>query len=148
MSCAVRRGAEKRYPMDAAGLIVEPDVFHAPAVEDAVDHYRPPLDMGLPTGCATVVKDDRPRTVFRQLPLDLPHQLLALLRVGLDGLLIDQLVDLGTAVAVIVQRPTAPVNRGETEVGIPAALAGQADDVVLAHDLGEPVGGVDRFELA
>ena len=27
-----------------ARLFVEPDVFHAPAVEDAIDHDRPPLD--------------------------------------------------------------------------------------------------------
>src|SRR5437899_5577432 len=130
-------------------LFVEPDVFHAPAVEDAVDHDRQPLDMRLPAARAAVVKDDRPGAVFRQFALDLPYQLLALLGVGLDGLPIDQRVHLGTAVAVIVQLPTAPVIQVETEVRIdPAALAGEADDVVLAHDLGEPVGSVDRFELA
>src|SRR6266853_5900325 len=78
-------------------LFVEPDVFHAPAVEDAVDHDRQPLHMRLPAGRAAVVKDDRPGAVFRQLPLDLPYQLLALLGVGLDRLPIDQLVQLGTA---------------------------------------------------
>jgi hypothetical protein len=41
-------------------LLVEPDVFHAPAVEDAVGHDRPPLDMRLPAGRAAVVKNDRP----------------------------------------------------------------------------------------
>src|SRR5438552_7660883 len=130
-------------------LFVEPDVLHAPAVEDAVDHDRQPLHMRLPAGRAAVVKDDRPGAVFRQLPLDLPYQLLALLGVGLDRLPIDQLVQLGTAVTVIVQLPTAPVDQVETVIGIDsAALAGEADDVVLAHDFGEPVRGVDRFELA
>ena len=66
--------------------------------------------MGLPAGCAAVVKDDRPGAVLRQLPLDFPHQFVALFSVGLDGLPIDQLVDLGTAVTVIVQLPAAPVN--------------------------------------
>src|SRR6266481_3520917 len=101
-----------------ARLLVEPDIFHAPAVEDAVDHDRPALDMGLPAGRAAVAKDDRPGAVFRQLPLDLPYQLLALLGVGLDRLPIDQLVHLGTAVTVIVQLPTAPVNQVETQVRI------------------------------
>jgi hypothetical protein len=77
--------------------------------------------MGLPAGRTAVVKDDRPGAVFRQLLLD--HQLLALLRVGRDGLPIDQFVDLGTAVTVIVQLPAAPVDQVETEVGVAAALA-------------------------
>src|SRR5215471_17370994 len=115
------------------GLLVEPGVFHAPTVEDAVDHDRPALDMGLPAGRAAVVEDDRSGAVFGQLPLDLPNQSLALLSVGLDGLPIDQRVHLGTAVTVIVQLPTAPVNQVETQVRIdPAALTGEADDVVLA----------------
>src|SRR5215472_18271052 len=65
-------------------LLVEPDVFHAPAVEDAVDHDRPALDMRLPAGRPAVVKNDRPGAVVGQFPLDLPYQLLALLGVGFD----------------------------------------------------------------
>src|SRR5215469_11144472 len=40
-------------------LFIEPDVFHAPAVEDAVDHDRQPLDIGLPADPALGVKNDR-----------------------------------------------------------------------------------------
>src|SRR5207248_5194470 len=87
---------------------VDPQIFHSPAVEAAVDHDRPSLDMGPPAGGAAVVEDDRPGAVLRQLPLDLPHQTLALLGVGLDGLPIDQIVDLAAAVAVVVQLPAAP----------------------------------------
>ena len=37
----------------------------------------------------------------------------------------------------------------ENLVGVwPAPRAGETDDVVSAHDLGEPVRGVDRLELA
>src|SRR5205823_27901 len=76
-----------------AGLSVEPDVFHAPAVEDAVGRDRQPFDIGLPTGCAAPV-DDRPGAVLGQFPLDLPDQLLALLGIDFGRLSVDQLVEL------------------------------------------------------
>ena len=63
----------------ASALPVEPDVFEAPAVVDAVDHHRQALDVGLPAGRGAVVKDDRPGAVLLQLAVDLPDQLLALL---------------------------------------------------------------------
>src|SRR6516165_3643234 len=125
------------YSHSADVLFVEPQIFHAPAIEDAVDHCRPPLDVGLPAHRAAVVENDRPGAVLGQFALDLPHKLLALLGVGLDRLPIDQLVHLGTTVAVIVQLPAAPVGQVETEVGIDtAALAGEADGVVLRMTLG------------
>src|SRR5215469_16396033 len=109
----VSRRISELYPnqgcLPLARLFVEPDVFHAPAVEDAIDHDRPPLDVGLPTRRSAVVKDDRPGAIFGQLPLNFPDQLLALLGVRLNGLPLDQFVDLGTAIAVVVQLPTAPV---------------------------------------
>jgi hypothetical protein len=63
----------------------------------------------LPTHRATVVKDDRPGAVFGQLSLNFPQQLLALLGVRLNGLPLDQFVDLSTTIAVVVQLPAAPV---------------------------------------
>src|ERR1700732_3716790 len=71
-------------------LLIEPDVFHAIAVENAVDHDRQPFDIGLPAGPVAVVKDDRPGAVLGKLALDCPHQLLAPSRGGLDRLLLDQ----------------------------------------------------------
>jgi hypothetical protein len=58
-------------------LSVEPDVFHPPAVEDAVDHDRHPLDVGLTARAARPIKDDWPDVVFSQLLFDRPQQLLA-----------------------------------------------------------------------
>src|SRR5689334_24732526 len=60
---------------------IEPDVFHAPTVEDAVDHQGQPLHIRLPTRPAAAVEDDRSGTVLRQIPFDLPNQLLSLLLV-------------------------------------------------------------------
>jgi hypothetical protein len=61
-------------------LFVEPDVLHAPAVEDAVDHHRQPLHPRLPTRRAAAVIDDRPGAVLRQLPFDLPYEPLPICR--------------------------------------------------------------------
>src|ERR1700730_12409775 len=67
-------------------LLVEPDVFHAPTVEDAVDHQGQPFNVRLPTRPVAAVEDDRSSIVLRQLPFDLPHQLLSLLLVRLARL--------------------------------------------------------------
>jgi len=45
-------------------LLVEPDVFHAVAVVDAVDHGHEPLDIGLHAGPAARIEDDRPGAVL------------------------------------------------------------------------------------
>jgi len=99
-------------------LFVEPDVFQTRTVGDAVDHDRQPLHPSLPASRAAVVKDDRSGAILRQLPFDLPDQLLALFLVGLDRLSVDQLVDCRTAVTVIVQLAAAPVIQVEVLVGI------------------------------
>src|SRR6516162_6965058 len=105
--------------------------------------------MGLPAGGAPIVKDDAAGDVLRQYPFDLPHQLLAFLRVALDRLLLDQPIYLRIAVTVIIQLGTAPVAQVEVLVWVrPAARLVGGDDVVLAHTLGEPVAALDRFQLA
>src|SRR5947199_7452794 len=83
-------------------LFVEPDVFHAPAVVDAVDHDRQPLDIGLLAGRAARIEDDRPCRILRQFLFDLAYQLLPLFRIRLHRLLVNQLVNLRTAKAGIV----------------------------------------------
>jgi hypothetical protein len=75
--CSV--GSVRRKPRDPSdesqeSLLVEPNVFHAPTVEQAVDHDREPLHPRLPAGRKPRVKDDRPYPVFRQFPFDLPDQ--------------------------------------------------------------------------
>src|SRR5258708_36561270 len=67
-------------------LTVQPGVFEAPAVVDAVDHDRQPFDVWLAATRGAVVKDDRPGAVFLQLAVDLPYQLFALLAVGFHRL--------------------------------------------------------------
>src|SRR5712691_5080012 len=108
-------------PPSLLPLFVEPDVLHPRAVEGAVDHDREVFDGGLPAGAAAVVKDHRPSAVRGQLPFDLPDDLPALGRVaGDDRLAIDQRVDLGAAIADIVQIAAAAVNVVEALIGIGA----------------------------
>ena len=64
------------------GLFVEPDILHAPAVEEAVDHDRQPLDLRLPAGREAVVEEDRPSAILLQFLVDVPHQMAALFLVG------------------------------------------------------------------
>src|SRR5262249_37233229 len=91
-------------------LLVEPDVFHAIAVVDAVDHRHEPLDIRLRAGPTARIEDDRPGTVLGQTPLDLPDELSALGLVSLGRLPVDQRVDLGTAIArIVAHRPAHEV---------------------------------------
>src|SRR5260370_3555324 len=99
-------------------LLVEPDVFHARTIGDAVDHNRQALPVRPPAGRAAVVEENLSGAVLRQLPFDLPHQLLALFLVGLDRLSIDQLVDIRIAITVIVQFAAAPVIQVEALVSV------------------------------
>jgi hypothetical protein len=47
-------------------LLVEPDVFRAPLVVDAVRHDRQPLHPGLPAGSADRIEQNRPHCRFSQ----------------------------------------------------------------------------------
>jgi hypothetical protein len=73
---------------------------------DAVDHEAKSPELRLPADCAAREEDDGPRIVFHQPALYLPNQLLAPYRIGLDRLLIDQLVDLGIVPLVVRNRIT------------------------------------------
>src|SRR5204863_7785624 len=107
VSTAAIEGAAAPGARPSCVLSVEPDILHAPAVEEAVHQERRPLYVRVPAGRAAVVKDDRSGAVLRQFSFDRPYQLLALARVGLGRLPVDQLVDLGAAVAVEVQLAAA-----------------------------------------
>src|ERR1700730_13784219 len=136
-------------PLPAA-LLVEPDVFHAPAVVDAVDHDREVPDLGVPADSPTVKKDQRLSLVLRPPALDSPNEPLALFLVRFDRLLLDQFVDLRVAIAVVVADPAAGIILIKHRIGIVDQRAGQVerDRVVLALHLGIPLGGVYRLELA
>src|SRR5215813_389965 len=94
--------ANYRLRVGDAKSLVEPDVFHAPAVKQAVNHQGQPLDVRVQAGCILRVKDDRPRAVLLKLPIDLPHQLAPLLLVGQHRLLLKLLIEFGIAVAAVV----------------------------------------------
>src|SRR6516164_7147902 len=113
-----RRSSFISLGLPSARLFVEPDVLHAPAVEDAVDHDGQPLDVGLPAGSLAGIKDDGPGADLGQLAFDRPQQLLAPSLVGLDRLLLDQLVHLRVAIAVPVPAGTASVKQIEDLVGV------------------------------
>src|SRR5215469_6810209 len=135
-------------PQDSKILPVDPDVFHAPTVEDTIDHQGQPFNVRLPTRPVAVVENDRSSIVLGQLPFDLPHQLLSLLLVRLARLPTDQLLYLGITVVVPVELRTASVKQWQGLVRVTGTLQVEADAVVLAHHFGKKVGGVDRLELA
>jgi hypothetical protein len=55
-------------------LGVEPRVFEAPAVEDAVDHHCDPVHPRVVAGAKAVVVDHRPGGVLLQPAINLPDQ--------------------------------------------------------------------------
>ena len=91
-------------------LALEPDVFHAPAVEGAIGHDGQSLDAWLPAGRLSCVIDDWPRPIHLQFFVDLPHQLFPLLLVGFHRFLVEELLNLAVAVArVVALRSTSVV---------------------------------------
>jgi hypothetical protein len=143
-STSCRRGASR------PSLIVEPDVFHAPAIVLAVDHDGQVFDLRLHAGGGTGVVDDRARAVLLQPLVDVPDEMPAPVAVGYLGLRDKPFLELGIAVGGIVALRAAAVILEELLVGVVDAAAGvvETDLVVLAGELGEPVGGLDRVELA
>src|SRR5215472_11255066 len=132
------------------GLLVEPNVFKAPAIKDAVDHHPQSFDSRLPAGGAPQVIDDRPRLILLQSPVDLPHQPLALLLVGLHRLLLEHFLQLGIAIPGVITLRAARIILIELRIGVVDADPSEieADLIILAVNLGKPVGGLDRVELA
>jgi hypothetical protein len=54
-------------------LLVEPHIFHTPAIVHAVDHNGQPLYLRLPTGCCAEVINDWPCPLLLQLMVDFPY---------------------------------------------------------------------------
>src|SRR5437660_2329881 len=137
-------------PIPLALSPVEPQVFPARTIVDAVDHDSQPLHPGIPAACRAVVVDHRPGAVLLQFAVDLPDQTLAFVRVGFHRLPVELLFELAVAIArVIALRPTRKV-LVERLVGIVEAVLAEieADGEVLAHDLGIPVHRIDLLEFA
>jgi hypothetical protein len=79
----LRYCGRSRSRLTTSGLAIEPHVFHAPAVEHAVDRHCQPFHSGMRAGRGTGVENNWAGRVLGQLALDRPNQLAALLRVGL-----------------------------------------------------------------
>jgi hypothetical protein len=84
------------------------------------------------------------------LLVDVPYEVPALVAVGRLRLIDKLFFELGVATAGVVSLRAAAVILEELLVGVvdPAAGVVEPDLVVLAGKLGEPVGGLDRVELA
>src|SRR6516162_6671487 len=106
------------YDAVAIGSVVEPEVFEARVIVDAVDHCNKPLELWLPAIRSSRIKQDRPCVVFGQFAFDLPYQPLSLLHIAHVGLLIDHFVDVGLAVAGIVALGPAHIVLVKGRVGI------------------------------
>jgi hypothetical protein len=59
-------------------LLVEPDILHAPPIEDTVGHQGQAFNIRLPARPVAAIENDRSRIILRQLPFDLSYQLLPL----------------------------------------------------------------------
>ena len=94
--------------------------------------------------------DDRARAVLLQLLVDVPDEMPALVAVGDLRLRNELFLQLGVAVAGVVALRAAAVILEELLVGVVDLAAGavEPDLVVLAGELGKPVDGLDRLELA
>ena len=66
-------------------LFVEPDVFHTPAVVDAVDHDGQAPDLGVPAVPAAAEIKQWLGVVLDEAALDVADDVLALFLVGLAG---------------------------------------------------------------
>src|SRR6266567_6350832 len=137
-------------PPRRSELFVEPCLFEAPAVEDAVDHRGDPVHPRVPAGGEIVAPDDRAGGILDQLLVDLPDQLLALLLVRLYRLLLVHLFELGVAIVRVVALRAARIMLEEIGIRVVDPAAGQiaGDHEILAGDLGKPVRGLDDIELA
>src|SRR5215472_9833849 len=131
-------------------LPVEPHVFEAPAVVDAVDHRGQPFYVRLPAGRTLAVRDDRPGAVLLQLAVDLPHQPLAFFLIGFGRLSVELFFEFGVAVSAVIAIRAARVIFIELLVWIVDAAAGivHRHAIVLAGPLCLPIRGLYGVELA
>src|SRR5262249_49592593 len=89
-------------------------------VVDAVDHRRIALDVGMPAGARAALVQNRPGDVLGQAALDLEHDRLALLLIGLHRLLLEKLVEVAVAIAVVVAG--GPASALDGSHGVPEGI--------------------------
>src|ERR1700709_1062166 len=103
----------------------QPDIFHAPAIKDAVDHNSHILHLGPPAGAAAEVVDHWTYRILGQFFVDIPRDLFALFLILLGRLLADKGIDLLTAIIHVRARP-AGIVLGVVLIGVVHAVANLA----------------------
>ncbi len=151
MSRCARNSSARKSRRRSSGLTlsIEPDVFHAPAVVDAVRRNRQPLDIGVAAIAGRRVEDHRPSAIIDHLLLDLPDQLLALLLIAFHRLLIDELIELGVAITAVVPLGATDIVLVEGLIRVihPIADKAQRDREVPPAEPRKPLRRVDRLQL-
>src|SRR6516162_1147975 len=99
-------------------LFVEPDVLHAPAVVDAVDHDGQAPDLGVPAVPAAAEIKQWLGVVLDEAALDVPDDVLALFLIGLARSLLNHPVDLRVTIAVVIADPAAGVVLVKHRIGV------------------------------
>src|SRR4051812_14529284 len=148
---ALRSGAlsPAAHPDRRSALLVEPDVFHAPAVVDAVCHDVQVLDPGPPAAIADWEEQHWAHRRFGQLFFDFPNELLPLLRVRFHRLPVDHLVEFRIAdTGIIPQRAGIEVFVEHHVRVIDSGLDRHGTDrKVLAINLWIPLRRIDDVEF-
>ena len=113
--------AQAKQPPLAASplrLPIEPDIFHSPAVVDAVHLQFEATDGWRPACRFPHVVKNRANDIFLQPPVDFPHEFVPFLGVGLHRLLIYQGIGLMAAKPGIIAFGIANIIFIEILVGI------------------------------
>src|SRR6516164_5539435 len=76
-------------------LFIEPNILHAPAIEQAVNHDRQSFQLGSPAGREAVVVKNRSSTILLQFLVDFPNEISALLLILPRSTVIEKPVDFG-----------------------------------------------------
>ena len=119
-------------------LPIQPDIFHSPAVVDAVHLQFETIDIWRPACRFPHVVEDRASDVFLNAPVDFPHEFVPLRRVSLHRLLIDHAIDLVAAIPGVIPFGVTDVVLIEILVRIiqSAADRSQGDNKIRAHEPG------------
>src|SRR5260370_3684063 len=128
-SAATIRQVLVMLPSTAAAepSLVQPDIFHAPVVVDAVDHDGQPFELGDPAAAAALAADQRLCVKLDSPPLHSPVEPIAFVLVRLHRLMLDHPVDLGVAIAIVIADPATRVIFVEHRIRVVDQRAGQVE---------------------
>src|SRR5262249_44347880 len=130
--------------------LVQPHVFEAPVVIDAVVMQDEALDRRLPASRRAIVGDDWSCQILRKLALNRPYKLLALLLIDFLRLPIDQSVNFLVAILGVVALRVAAVVLVKVHIRVVDANSREVEpySVLLARHPGVPDAGGDHLRVA